>query len=262
MDDKKKSFSNSTFDSENPPNSRVIIKTKQKSNGKSFFIFILFVFLFASLFGTYYFYNKYNQLKKNPDIISQKEVDNTLASVEKLMVLPSDETPSMATVLDKNKLEGQDFFVGVENGDKLLIFSKSMQAIIYRPSSNKIIKVGPIFINETNQEEISQNGNIENVEPVVEENINNLKIAYYNGTSIPNLSAQTESAIKLKYPNYQTSLLANASNSDYKKTIVVDLSGLHAVEANEISQLVGASVQILPELEIKPDADILIISGQ
>ncbi|PIZ94925.1 MAG: hypothetical protein COX80_05440 [Candidatus Magasanikbacteria bacterium CG_4_10_14_0_2_um_filter_33_14] len=237
----------------------------RKSNGKNFVIFLLIIFMLAGMFGSYYFYNKYSQLKKDPDITSQKELDTTLKSVGKLMLLPSDEAPTMATVLDKSKLQDQAFFSGVEDNDKLLIFPKASQAIIYRPSTNKIIKVGPIFINDEIQNDLGKNAVNINEDIVNQEEIvvtSSLRIAYYNGTDVANLSAQTESFVKLKYPDYKTTILSNASKQDYKQNIVVDISEQYPIEVSGLASLLGAKVETLPEGEIKPDADILIILGK
>lgn len=61
------------------------------------------------------------------------------------MVLPEDEEPALATVTDKTKIS-TDFFKQAENGDKLLIYQDHKTAIIYRPSLDKIIAVGPVSI--------------------------------------------------------------------------------------------------------------------
>ena len=243
------------------------LQKNKNSSVKNFLIFLFAIFTLLGLAGTYYFFSKYNALRNDPNIVSQKDVDTTVAAVSKLMVLPSEEIPSVATVLDKDKLKDQPFFGGVENGDKLLVFGKAMQAIIYRPSSNKIIKVGPIFINDTTQNELSNN-DVTTTEQIVapqsEEVVasSSLKMAYYNGTAIKNLSAQTEGIVKLNFPSYETVVLSNANKQDYQQSIVVDLSGQHTNEVEELSKLLNAQVQSLPDGEKKPDADILIISGK
>ncbi|OGH86567.1 MAG: hypothetical protein A2493_00940 [Candidatus Magasanikbacteria bacterium RIFOXYC12_FULL_33_11] len=238
--------------------SNPVIKKRKKSG--NFAIFVLSILLVISLLGSYYFYTKYSAIKNNADILSQKEINSVLKDVSKLMFLPTDEEPSMATIIDKNQLIDQPFFTEAKNGDKLLIFGKSSQAIIYRPSDNKIIKVGPIFLNQSNQNTGSQSDTADNS---LSSDVSDLsfKVAYYNGTNTDNLSAQTESAIKLKYPNSQTTILKNANQTDYKSSIVVDISGVYTQEISNIANFLNASVQGLPEGEEIPEADILIISG-
>ena len=78
---------------------------------------------------------------------SQKSGGDTtqvLLEVEKLTELPQGETPTIATVTDVKPLQSQDFFKDAQTGDKLLLFTKSKRAILYRPSTNKIIVVAPL----------------------------------------------------------------------------------------------------------------------
>lgn len=128
-----------------------------------------------------------------------------------------------------------------------------MQAILYRPSANKIINVAPLVINQP--EGANQNR-------PVSQTPSGLKVAYYNGTDTVGLSSHAEQKIKATYQNYQTSALTNATKKDYKETLVIDLSGTHQKEATAIAQLLGGKVSSLPDGEAKPDADILVISGK
>jgi len=59
-------------------------------------------------------------------------------------LLPSEE-PTVATVEDKTKLSSE-FLRAAENGDKLLLFKDAKKVILYRPSIDRIIEVGPISI--------------------------------------------------------------------------------------------------------------------
>ena len=93
------------------------------------------------------FYKKYQDLKSNPSVAANQQTEALVKKVGGLLELPKDETPTIATVEDKNKLKDQPFFKSAENGDKILIYTNARKAIVYRPSSNKIINVGPIAIN-------------------------------------------------------------------------------------------------------------------
>lgn len=107
--------------------------------------FLVVLILIASIGIAGYSYNEYRTLKNNPNAAAEKEVSNLTDKIGKLIDLPS-ETPTVATVNDTNKLKEQPFFAKAENGDKVLIYTESRQAIIYREKSNKIINVGPIAI--------------------------------------------------------------------------------------------------------------------
>ncbi|PIR76579.1 MAG: hypothetical protein COU32_01230, partial [Candidatus Magasanikbacteria bacterium CG10_big_fil_rev_8_21_14_0_10_42_10] len=247
---------------QHPPQMR-----KQKKSAKTFFLWVFIIFTVCGGVGTYYFYTKYDALQQNGNIVSQRDLEDTLTKVSALMVLPTDEVPTLATILDKTKLQAQSFFQTAENGDKLLAFTKSMQAILYRPSTNKIIKVAPIYIDTDTTAQSGATTQEETVAPVIVEeespvSTTSLRIAYYNGSGIPNVSSQTEKKVQDVYPEYQTTLLANASAQDYSTTIVVDVSGQHAMEATTLAKLLGATVGLLPPGEVRPDADIVIISGK
>lgn len=72
-----------------------------------------------------------------------------LERISAIYELPKGEVPTIATVSDKTKLQKQDFFIKAENGDRVLIYVKAKKAIIYRPTTNKIIEVAPLTL--TNQ---------------------------------------------------------------------------------------------------------------
>lgn len=94
-----------------------------------------------------YFYVQYNHAKNNPNSITAAQTSQVVSEVGKLMNLPTNETPTIATVSNKGKLANQPFFKNAQNGDKLLIYTNAKEAILYRPSTNKIINVGPIVLN-------------------------------------------------------------------------------------------------------------------
>lgn len=107
------------------------------------FVFLILVAA-GGIFGAWFFYNKYQQVKKNPEIITKEETAWLLERIGKLMSLPADEMPTIATVIDKEKLKDQTFFKNAQNGDKVLVYTKAQKAILYRPNDNKIIEVMPI----------------------------------------------------------------------------------------------------------------------
>ena len=76
---------------------------------------------------------------------------DNVEAIERLVgrhyVLP-DEEPALATVEDKTKLNSE-FLRSAEDGDKLLIYQGAKKVILYRPSIDRIIEVGPISIADT-----------------------------------------------------------------------------------------------------------------
>jgi hypothetical protein len=82
-------------------------------------------------------------LKSNPEQILQNETASLVSKVGELVTLP-DEQPTVATVTDPSLLKDQPFFAQAQTGDKVLIYALAKKAVIYRPSTNKVIEVAPI----------------------------------------------------------------------------------------------------------------------
>jgi uncharacterized protein HemX len=86
-----------------------------------------------------------NQLNANPQVAVQKQTQSLINNVSKLMQLPTGETPTVASVSDATQAKQQSaFFDNAQNGDKVLMYVKAGEAILYRPSTNKIILVAPL----------------------------------------------------------------------------------------------------------------------
>ena len=60
-------------------------------------------------------------------------------------LLPADEEPALATIVDKTKVS-TELFKQAQNNDRVLIYQKNRIAIVYRPSIDRIIAVGPVAI--------------------------------------------------------------------------------------------------------------------
>ena len=111
----------------------------------------IFLIIFLAAPPIFYFYREYQKMyaeyKKTQAILGKSSANlnegeinkQILDKVSKLIELP-DETPTIATITDKTKLQDV-FFARAQNGDKILIFQNSKKAIIYRESANKIIEV-------------------------------------------------------------------------------------------------------------------------
>ena len=206
---------------------------------------IIVVLVMLVLIGTaYYFFSQYKKtqlLLNNPTLAAKEEVKKITDQLSKLMELPAKEEPIVVTVLDKKKLTGQDFFKRAENGDKVIVYSVSKKAILFRPSINKIIEVAPLNLGDTNQ-------------PV--------KIALYNGTTTVGMTSSLEKELTGKVTNITIADKANAKKTDYEKTLVIDLSGKKSELAKQLATLLNAQVSKLPAGETAPkNTDLLVIIG-
>ncbi len=84
-----------------------------------------------------------SQLAKLNSNSGGSEMQQIVNDISRYMVLP-DERPTLATVNDAAKLKGQEFFKNAQDGDKVLIFSQSGRALLYRPSMKKIIEYSKV----------------------------------------------------------------------------------------------------------------------
>lgn len=84
-------------------------------------------------------------LYANPQVAVQKQTNDLLKKVGALMDLPQGETPTVANVTDAAAAKKESaFFNNAQNDDKVLMYVKAGEAILYRPSTNKIILVAPL----------------------------------------------------------------------------------------------------------------------
>lgn len=211
-------------------------------------VMLVAAIIFVGVLGAgVYFFWQYQRVIKNPEIITKQETAWILEKVNKLIDLPQDETPTIATILDKDKLKDQDFFKKAANGDKLIVYMNAKKAVLYRPNINKIIEVAPVYTDDTKKAE--ETGAI----------TTNPKIVLLNGTTTLGLTNSAETKIKDALSNVEIVQKENAKKTNYTKTIVVDLKGSMGEQVKKIAEVLGGEVGSLPEGENKPDADILVI---
>lgn len=106
---------------------------------------VMLVAVVAIAFGAYFYY-QWNLIRQNPQAVAEREVANLVATVTRLIDLPTDETPTVATVSDPEALRSQAFFAKAEVGDKVLIYTKAKKAILYSVTKSKILEVAPLNI--------------------------------------------------------------------------------------------------------------------
>lgn len=185
-------------------------------------------------------------------VMTQQETQDLINKVGKIMLLPQNETPTIATVADREKLSAQQFFTYAQNGDKVLIYQKARKAIIYRPGTNQIIEVGPVNI-APNQA----------ATPTAEKVIKRYKMVIYNGTEVVGLTKKYDGVVSENVPNIDITDRDNAKKSDYDKSILVDLAGDKKVLSQTIADKLKLTLSGLPKGEMKPEnADFLVILGK
>jgi uncharacterized protein YoxC len=198
---------------------------------------VLVVIALALAALTFYFFRQYQNIKKNPNQVAQAEIDAVVANVSKIIDLPKDETPTLATVQDKDKLKDQPFFAQAQNGDKILIYTKSKKAIIYRPKDNILVNVGPIVIDPKTLPQLA----------------------------IVDAGGDVNGAVK-KLSDKFTDNVAIASSSSaknknsVKQTVVLDVTGKSGDLASQIAQELGGTVSnVYPTGEAVPEGANIVI---
>jgi hypothetical protein len=212
-----------------------------KVSGKKAAIPIILILVVLIVIGGLLFYRN-----QKTSTSAANEVGDLSMKVGKLIELPS-ETPTVATVSDINKLKDQPFFARAQNGDKVLIYQNANKAILYRPSTNKIVEVA--YYNPAKA----------SVTPTAASE--KIRVAIYNGTKTEGLAKTQGATLTSKYPNIVINDTANASG-DYEKTVVVDITGKNAAFVKTLAQDLSGEVKSMPSVEARPDADVLIILGE
>ncbi len=222
-------------------------------------ILALVIVAASAIAASGYFYVQY---RKSTSVLSAQSKNESILkliqSVGKLMVLPQ-ETPTIATVSDINKLKGQAFFKQAQNGDKVLIYTQAREAILYRPSLNKIIAVSTINVGDSAHKSATQAA-----APSAKAVLNGkVSVQLFNGTTTPGLTQVAEKRLAADDKAVDVVDRSNAARSDYQKTLVVDLKGQDSQEASHIATDLGGSVGKLPAGEqATASADILVILGR
>jgi hypothetical protein len=175
---------------------------------------------------------------------ARSDMQRAVIRVGRLMILPTGETPSFGTVTDATKLKKETFFAYSQTGDQVLIYQKAKLSILYRPSINKIVNVGPLIVGTQSSPYITS------------------RIAILNGAGADDRLAAMAQAVTTAFPNAPITSKAAASRT-YPTTIVIDLTALHEPLTEQMADILGVQPGKAPIGEPMPSgADVLIIIGQ
>jgi hypothetical protein len=178
----------------------------------------------------------------NQSQIGKVGMEEAVARVEKLMLLPTGETPTYGTVADTAKLKDQVFFKTAANGDEILIYQKARLTVLYRPSINKIINVGPLVVGSNGSPYVTS------------------KFAIKNGTGNQALADQLATKLRQLYPN-ATIISSQAASRAYQTSITIDLTKKNQPLDEQVADSLGIKAGQSPLGESIPDGDFLIIIG-
>ena len=246
------------------------IQSRSTKKPQSLLVYPVLILIALVLGGSGYYFFFFFQF--NSTAASEAaELKRVVTAVGKLMDLPQDETPVLATVTDREKIKTQAFFARSENGDKVLLYTNLGRAILYRPSTNKIVDV--TLINTTNTTDAPTDSPT-NPPPVINTPIpvlsstptptpaNQTKVILLNGTATPGLTNSAETRLLADNTEIQIVQKANAAQQNYATTQVIALSTSATTVASEIASLFNTTVtQQLPPGESASGADVVVILG-
>jgi hypothetical protein len=200
------------------------------------------------------FYSSLRFIQTNPErfgllkgqTILEREEQNLINKVDKLLDLPEDEDPTVATVTDASKLSEQVFFEKAQEGDKVLIYTNAKKVILYRPSEDRVVEVGTV--------------NIDNQEGLEQEEAP-LSFAILNSTQDTNIRVGLEEQINNLYPDAQI-IQIGRTQSSYSESILVNVGNISQDTAQEVSDSLDIELGDLPSGEsVDEGVDFVIIIG-
>ncbi len=192
--------------------------------------------------------------------IATQEVQELVKKVGKLIVLPADEEPSVATIVDAELLaKEQVFYQNASSGDKILIYVQAKKALIYNPEKNILVNVGPIYLEDNPGGQTSELPTEEGVLPVAE----TITVEVRNGSDVPGAASALVSKL-VDNESFSFLQAVNSSREDYEGTTIVDLT--NGSKNDLLSELKGSIdnavvVNDLPEGEANTLADVVVIVG-
>lgn len=108
---------------------------------------ILVVLVIMLTLGCLFLYSQYRAAQEKVESAKSgqnAQTEDVIKTVSKIAIVPKDETPTIATVTNVEKIKDQEFFVNAKNGDKVLVYAKQKKAILYRPSTNQIVNINTV----------------------------------------------------------------------------------------------------------------------
>ncbi|MBI2009554.1 MAG: LytR C-terminal domain-containing protein [Candidatus Chisholmbacteria bacterium] len=191
--------------------------------------------------GGYFFYQN-RQLKVSNEVVGLVE------KVGRLVALPEGEEPVVATVTEREKLSGQPFFAKAQNGDKVLIYTGAKKAYLYDSDSDRVLEIASLTLGT----EASESG---------EARERAYTFAVRNGAGVAGIAGQFAEMIEEKVEGATVVETSNAVRTDYEASRLVSFIG-DEVEAKRVAELLGVNLGDLPEGEVKPEADFLVVVGR
>ncbi len=194
--------------------------------------------------------------------VDKAQVQEFLDKLQSIALVPLDEAPTLATIVDISKLREEAFFKKAEVDDKLFVYQQAQLAILYRPSVEKIVNMASLFDQSAGKAKTSVSPQVKGTSTQASAGAQlQYKLAIYFATDSATLRAKVGKALNT-IPSVEVVKEALTRGTEYKGAIIVDLKGGQSTIVTEIAKKLGGKTGSLPEEEDKPDADILAIVAE
>jgi hypothetical protein len=175
---------------------------------------------------------------------NQKSPNQVESLVGKHIVLPTGETPTLATITGHDKLDHSSIlYTKGKDGDRVLIYVQAGFVYIYRPSIDRIVAVGPVSVDQGIPES------------------KNTSITIVDSTSRPTIAQQVKDKIQTAYPFSKVSIGSSTNKPNFPYTLIIDNTDNKDNLVNDLSSLLNAKRGVVPLSEDKLSGDMEIIIG-
>ena len=256
----------------NPEDNKINItiqSDKPENKKTNWLTYVLVILVLLGVAAAVHFYYQSGKLRQ--DLVSsqnhpqpeaqttaaqtQDEAKQLVETVGKLIVLPSDEQPTIATVADLEKLKNQPFFADAKIGDKVLIYPKAQKAVLYRPSENKIIALAPFVVPEDTTTQTTASSS-----PAA---TSSLTIEIRNGSGKTGAANTLKTQIQSIDRNFTVTRTGNAIGVFEKTVLYVSPGNENSALAKKLSAQLGAEItSSLPAGEVTSLAQAVVFIGK
>lgn len=204
---------------------------KHKIKITSIIVFVVFVGISALWL---------NARSSNP---GKADLSSVKQQVGRLMLLPTDEEPTLATVIDKSQISDPFLKSKAKNGDDVLVYSKNQLVIIFRPSIKKIAAIGTLAVDPALSEAKAST------------------LTVLDGGNNPGKEQKIIADIKTTYPEIKITDGGIANRHDFPYTIVIDNTNQKDNLVDALDKVTGGRRGVIPISEQKAATDLMVIVG-
>lgn len=248
------------------------VPEKKKSGKAKWLIGLLLVVIIALVGATGYMYWEFRQAKieidkaLNPAEMQQATLDKILNDLRSIVSNLPDEEPSVASIIDVEKLREQnpEFYRDAKDGYKLVVYTD--RAIIFDDINKKVVNMIPLQQDPNQQaQQEEQQAQQEDQSPDEEES-DAITISLLNGTTQEGVTSSLADEIEevaIEGVEFSVGSRKIASKTDYQKSTIYDVNGEYTEQMEGLANEFGFQYRTgTPESEDEVNTDFVIVIGK